>query len=37
MPSVVYRIMEVLPALLADVPIGANLAVFHLPWAMLSG
>lgn len=37
MPTLVYRIIEVLSVIVADLPIGTNLAVFHLLWAVLSG
>lgn len=37
MPSIVYRIIEVLSVLVTDLPIGTNLAVLHLLWTVLSG
>lgn len=37
MPTIVYRIIEVLSVLVTDLPLGTNLAVFHLLWAVLSG
>jgi hypothetical protein len=37
MPSLVYRIIEVLSVLVIDLPIGTNLALFQLLWAVLSG
>lgn len=37
MPAIVYRIIEVLSVLVLDLPIGTNLAVFQLLWAILSG
>lgn len=37
MPPVVYRIIEVLSVIVMDLPIGTNLAVFHLLWTVLSG
>jgi len=37
MPTTVYRIIEVLSVLVTDLPIGANLAIFHLLWTVLSG
>jgi len=37
MPSLVYWIIEVLSVLVTDLPIGTNLAVFHLLWTVLSG
>lgn len=37
MPTIVYRIIEVLSVLVTDLPIGTNLAVFHLLWTVLSG
>ncbi|MCC7359919.1 MAG: hypothetical protein IT317_10605 [Anaerolineales bacterium] len=37
MPSIVYRIIEVLSVLVTELPLGTNLAVFHLLWAVLSG
>lgn len=37
MPSLVYRIIEVLSVLVIDLPLGTNLAVFQLLWAVLSG
>lgn len=37
MPSLVYRITEVLSALVLSLPIGTNLGLFHVLWALLSG
>jgi len=37
MPAIVYRITEVLSALVLDLPIGTNLGLFHILWALLSG
>lgn len=37
MPTIVYRIIEVLSVLVTDLPIGTNLAIFHLLWTVLSG
>jgi len=37
MPTLVYRIIEVLSVLVTDLPIGTNLAIFHLLWTVLSG
>lgn len=37
MPNIVYRIIEVLSVLVADLPMGTNLAVLHLLWAVVSG
>jgi hypothetical protein len=37
MPAIVYRIIEVLSAIVMDLPIGTNLAVWQLLWALLSG
>jgi len=37
MPSIVYRIIEVLSVVVTDLPIGANLGMFHLLWSILSG
>lgn len=37
MSTIVYRIAVVLGALLADVPVGTNLGLFWLLWALLSG
>jgi hypothetical protein len=37
MPTIVYRIIEVLSAIVADLPIGTNLAIFQLLWTVLSG
>lgn len=37
MPTIVYRIIEVLSPLVMDLPIGTNLALWHLLWALVSG
>lgn len=37
MSMIVYRISVVLGAILADVPVGTNLGVFWLLWALISG
>ena len=37
MPTIAYRIIEVLSVIVVDLPIGTNLAVFHLLWTVLSG
>lgn len=37
MPSIVYRIIEVLSVVVTDLPIGTNLGMFQLVWAILSG
>jgi hypothetical protein len=37
MPTVVYRIIEVLSVIVMDLPIGTNLAVFQLLWTIMSG
>jgi hypothetical protein len=37
MPALVYRITEVLSALVQGLPIGTNLGLFHILWALLSG
>lgn len=37
MPTIVYRIIEVLSVLVTDLPIGTNLGVFYLLWTVLSG
>jgi hypothetical protein len=37
MPALVYRISEVLSAIVIDLPIGTNLGLFHLLWMLLSG
>src|SRR5438445_11226498 len=37
MSTIVYRIAVVLGAILADVPVGTNLGVFWLLWALISG
>ncbi len=37
MPTIVYRISRLLQALLRRVPIGTNLGLLHLFWAMISG
>jgi hypothetical protein len=37
MLAVVYRISDLLDQILGDVPVGTNLGLFHLLWALLSG
>ena len=37
MPTLVYRITEVLSAMVIDLPIGTNLGLFHILWTLLSG
>ena len=37
MSTVVYRISVLLGAILADVPVGTNLGLFWLLWALISG
>lgn len=37
MPTIVYRIIEVLSVVVSDLPIGTNLGMFHLLWSILSG
>ena len=37
MSPIVYRISVLLGVLLAEVPVGTNLALFWLFWALLSG
>jgi hypothetical protein len=37
MSTIVYRISLLLGAILADVPVGTNLALFWLLWSLLSG
>ena len=37
MPPIVYRILEVLSALVLSLPLGTNLALWHVLWAILSG
>lgn len=37
MPALVYRITEVLSALVLDLPLGTNLGLFHALWTPLSG
>jgi len=37
MPALVYRITEVLSALVMDLPIGTNLGLFHVLWMLISG
>ena len=37
MSSIIYRINSVLSRLVADIPIGTNLGLFHLLWMLLSG
>jgi hypothetical protein len=37
MPALVYRITEVLSAIVIDLPIGTRLGLFHILWTLLSG
>ena len=37
MSTIVYRISVLLGAILADVPVGTNLGLFWLLWALISG
>ena len=37
MSIIVYRISALLGAILADVPVGTNLGLFWLLWALISG
>ena len=37
MSTIVYRISVLLSAILADVPVGTNLGLFWLLWALISG
>jgi len=37
MSTIVYRISLLLGAIVADVPVGTNLGLFWLLWALLSG
>jgi hypothetical protein len=37
MSTIVYRISVLLGAIVADVPIGTNLGLFWLLWALVSG
>jgi len=37
MSTIVYRISVLLGAILIDVPVGTNLGLFWLLWALLSG
>ena len=37
MSSIIYRINSVLSRVVAGVPIGTNLGLFHLFWMLLSG
>lgn len=37
MPTVVYRISELLDQILAEVPVGTNLGLFHLLWTLMAG
>jgi len=37
MSKIVYRIFTLLQQILASVPVGTNLGLFHLLWALLSG
>ncbi len=37
MPALVYRISEVLSAIVIELPLGTNLGLFHILWTLLSG
>ncbi len=37
MPEAVYRMLTLLCALVAAVPVGTNLGLLHLPWMLVSG
>ena len=37
MPALVYRITEVLSAMVIDLPMGTNLGLFYILWTLLSG
>jgi len=37
MPTIVYRIIEVLSPIVMDLPVGTNLALWQLLWALISG
>ena len=37
MPALVYRITEVLSAIVIELPLGTNLGLFHILWTLLSG
>lgn len=37
MPALVYRITEVLSAMVIDLPLGTNLGLFHILWTLISG
>ena len=37
MSTIVYRISVLLSAILAEVPVGTNLGLFWLLWALISG
>jgi hypothetical protein len=37
MPALVYRITEVLSAIVIDLPVGTNLGLFYILWTLLSG
>jgi hypothetical protein len=37
MPALVYRITEVLSAIVIDLPLGTNLGPFHILWTLISG
>lgn len=37
MSSILYRINHVLSCVVADVPLGTNVDLFHLLWTLLSG
>ena len=37
MPTVVYRVTQLLSSLVEPLPIGTNLGLFHLLWMLVSG
>jgi hypothetical protein len=37
MPALVYRITEVLSAMVIDLPLGTKLGLFHILWTLISG
>lgn len=37
MPTLVYRITEVLSAIVIDLPLGTNLGLFYILWTLISG
>jgi hypothetical protein len=37
MPTVVYRVTQLLSSLVKPLPIGTNLGLFHLLWMLVSG